>query len=373
MNSARTTVRQAPGKLFIAGEYAVVEPGYPAVVVGVDRQVSVAVSGSSSDDVTLASDLILDDVRLRRQGGGLAGCTPDDERRARRELAYVVSAIDVMDELLGARGVSALPIRVSISSGLHEAGTKLGLGSSGAVTVATIAAVADHHGLALSDSDWFRLALLATARIDTGPSGADLAAGIWGGWLAYYAPDRVAVLDLARRRGIEEALRAPWPGFGLRRLPPPETLALEVGWTGEPASTTSLVSALKTQRGWADHQAYKGFLADTAECVRALMRALVLGEDRELLRQIRCARNLLARLDRQLGLGIFTPRLTALCDAAESVGGAGKPSGAGGGDCGIALVKADALPNIARLREKWTSANVWPVPMRVPLVAREPR
>ena len=31
-----------PGKLFIAGEYAVVEPGHPAIIVAVDQFVTVA-------------------------------------------------------------------------------------------------------------------------------------------------------------------------------------------------------------------------------------------------------------------------------------------------------------------------------------------
>ncbi|OXM47375.1 phosphomevalonate kinase [Amycolatopsis alba] len=373
MTSTRTIVRRSPGKLFIIGEYAVVEPGYPAIVVSVDRQVSVTVSGASSGDVVLTSDLCPRGARLRRDGRLLTGSTPDDERSARQNMAHVVSAIEIVDELLGERGLPVLPLEVSITSDLHEHGTKLGLGSSGAVTVATIAAVAEYSGLPLSYDTWFRLALLATARIDPGPSGADLAAGIWGGWLAYYAPDRVAVLDMARHRGIEETLCATWPGFGLRRLPPPEKLALEVGWTGEPASTTSLLSALTTNRSWSEKRVYKAFLADSAECVRASMRALVLGDDRELLRQIRSARNLLGRLDKELGLGIFTDRLTALCDAAESVGGAGKPSGAGGGDCGIAILDADEAPNIERLHQQWASAKVLPAPIRVPPLPQEAR
>jgi phosphomevalonate kinase len=114
------------------------------------------------------------------------------------------------------------------------------------VTVATIAAVTDYCGLDLTPEARFRLAMLATAGLDAKSSGGDLAASTWGGWIAYEAPDRVAVLELARRRGIEEAMRAPWPGFGLRRLPPPRGLALEVGWTGEPVSTGSLVARLDT-------------------------------------------------------------------------------------------------------------------------------
>ena len=32
----------APGKLYIAGEYAVVEPGHPAIIVAVDQFITVS-------------------------------------------------------------------------------------------------------------------------------------------------------------------------------------------------------------------------------------------------------------------------------------------------------------------------------------------
>jgi phosphomevalonate kinase len=72
----------------------------------------------------------------------------------------------------------------------------------------------------------------------------------------------------------------------------------------------------------------------------------------------------LARLDDAVGLGIFTPELTALCEIAEAVGGAAKPSGAGGGDCGIALLDAQASDAIAHLRQRWATAGVRHLPIR---------
>lgn len=33
----------APGKLYIAGEYAVVEPGHPAIIVAIDQFISVSI------------------------------------------------------------------------------------------------------------------------------------------------------------------------------------------------------------------------------------------------------------------------------------------------------------------------------------------
>ena len=361
MTGRATVTRHAPGKMFIAGEYAVLEPGHPALLVAVDRQVGVTVSAPEDAEVVVESDLRPGPTRLRRRGGGLDA---DDEHQELDGLSHVMSAIDVVDDLLIENGLRPLPIHVSVRSDLHRDGTKFGLGSSGAVTVATVTAVAAYCGMELTREARFRLAMLATARRDTGSSGGDLAASVWGGWIAYRSPDRVAVLDLVQRRGITEMMRAPWPGFRLQQLPPPRGLTLQVGWTGQPASTSTLAGRLGTGE-WRGSVAERRFLARSDECVQAAIGALERGDDRELQHRIRQARQVLAALDDEARLGIFTPRLTALCDAAEAVGGAAKPSGAGGGDCGIALLDATAQEDILQLREKWAAAGVLPMPVHV--------
>ncbi|MEV5906311.1 hypothetical protein [Streptomyces sp. NPDC052127] len=95
--------------------------------------------------------------------------------------------------------------------------------------------------------------------------------------------------------------------------------------------------------------------------MNAATDALETGDDGALLHQIRRAREELARLDAEERLGIFTPELTALCAAAEAVGGAAKPSGAGGGDCGIALLDAAAGHDIAHVRQRWAATGVQPL------------
>ncbi|WP_030857835.1 phosphomevalonate kinase [Streptomyces sp. NRRL S-37] len=363
MTRRRNVVRRAPGKLFVAGEYAVMEPGNPAILVAVDRHVTVTVTGPAEEGVEITSDLGPCGARLRWRDGRLGPYGTDDGQDGGARLAHVTSAIETVARLLTERGLPAPVFGMSVESGLHDAGTKYGLGSSGAVTVATVAAVAAFCGLTLSDEERFRLALLATAEIDPKGSGGDLAASTWGGWIAYRAPDRAAVRDLARDRGVEEALRAPWPGFGVRRLPAPEGLSLEVGWTGSPASTAALVSG-PHRRPWRGTAAHQRFVRTTTDCVRTAIDALERGDGRRLQEQIRRARRELALLDDEVALGVFTPRLTALCEAAEAVGAAAKPSGAGGGDCGIALLDATAPRDTARLHERWASAGVVPLPVR---------
>ncbi|MGW0885327.1 phosphomevalonate kinase [Streptomyces sp. NPDC002671] len=363
MTRQHTVVRRAPGKLFVAGEYAVVDAGNPAILVAVDRYITVTVTGSAEAGVEISSDLGPRGVRWQWQDGRLRPYGTDDEQGVRARLAHVVSAIETVARLLAERGLPVPAFSLGVESGLHDDGRKYGLGSSGAVTVATVAAVAAFAGLRLSLEDRYRLAMLATAALEPRASGGDLAASTWGGWITYQAPDRAAVLDLARGRGVEEALRAPWPGFAVRRLPAPKGLALEVGWTGNPASTAALVSDLDRRRAWRGSASHQRFVETTTDFVGAAVAALEQQDREGLLDQIRRARQELARLDDEVGLGIFTTRLTALCDAAEAVGGAAKPSGAGGGDCGIALLDADASRDIAHVRERWAEAGVLPLPI----------
>lgn len=104
MTRQHTVVRRAPGKLFVAGEYAVVEPGNQAILVAVDRHITVAVSGRGSGaggaDVVISSDLVPEQGRWRWHDGRLSGCGP-----APGGLKHVVSAIEVMGELLAGRGL----------------------------------------------------------------------------------------------------------------------------------------------------------------------------------------------------------------------------------------------------------------------------
>lgn len=60
-------------------------------------------------------------------------------------------------------------------------------------------------------------------------------------------------------------------------------------------------------------------------------------------------------------LGIFTPQLERLCAIADSIGVVAKPSGAGGGDCGVAVLDADAGGVADALNERWPRAGIQPL------------
>ncbi|GGN67424.1 phosphomevalonate kinase [Nocardia rhizosphaerihabitans] len=382
---------RAPGKLFIAGEYAVVEPGHLAVLTAVDRyatatvadaaagvagefgtaigapvgvhEASAAVTGAVAGvAVTLRSDLdggvTLD---CGRDGERLVPLTPDAVVPA--AFAYVFAAASVIDRLLTERGIPSRPYEVDIVADLGDAdGRKYGLGSSAAVTVATIAALGQFHELELTAMQRYRLAMLATIAVNPRASGGDVAVSTWGGWLAYGSPDRAAVAEIAAADGIDAAVHAPWPGLSVRPLPTPTGLALQVGWTGNPASTPALVAGLGTATRTPGDRAT--FNARSNDCVQRLLTAIEADDSAAVGSEIDRARELLLDLDQTSGLGIMTPRLHALCAAGIAVGAAAKPSGAGGGDCGIALVDRTRTAAIAELTGRWIAAGIQPLPLR---------
>ena len=361
-------VCRAPGKLYIAGEYAVVEPGHRAVLVAVDRFITIrltprASTCSPADERagTIRSVLYATGSRpwRRRPQDGLAEAVGEDDD-------YVISAIRVVEALVAQGGNRLRAFDLDISSDLDDAsGRKLGLGSSSAVTVATVRAVAGLYGLGLDDLSVYKLAMLASDAIEPIGSGGDIAASAVTGWVAYTSPDRSWLRQARQRAGaggcVSGLVKADWPGLSIRRLTPP-SLRLQVGWTGAPASTPALVAGVQT--GSQDSGgSYAAFLQDSQDCLASLIAAIEDDDARQVMAGIEQNRILLAGLSRISGRVIETAELTRLVEIARGHGAAAKSSGAGGGDCGIAL--CPPATDIAAMRTAWEAAGVRPLELSV--------
>ena len=355
-------VARAPGKLYIAGEYAVVEPGHRAVLVAVDRFITVRITPCSPADGyagTISSRLYANGSRpwrRRPQDGQAEAVGGEDD--------YIISAIRFVEALVAEVGGQLRSFDLDISSELDEAdGRKLGLGSSAAVTVATVRAVATFYGLAASDLTVYKLAMLASDTVQPIGSGGDIAASAMTGWVAYTSPDR-SWLRRARQRvgagGVSDLVEAGWPGLSVRRLPPP-SLRLQAGWTGAPASTPALVADVQAGSHGADD--YAVFLRDSQDCLARLITAIEDDDTAQIMRQIARNRALLAGLSRISGRTIETAELARLVEIALEHGAAAKSSGAGGGDCGIAL--CTPATDLVALRAAWETAGILPLDLSV--------
>ena len=365
--------QSAPGKLYIAGEYAVVEPGHQAVLVAVARFITVRITeaedGGSADPTGHISSTLYETQSLtwyRRPEDGVVMVDKQFDD-------YVVSAIRMVEQMVREAGGPLRYFDLDVSSELDDgSGRKLGLGSSSAVTVATVRAVARFYGLVLDDMAVYKLALLATDAVQPIGSGGDIAASSFTGWVAYTSPDRAWLHQVSGApgmgsspggsAGLSELVRMDWPLLSIRRLPAPG-LRLSVGWTGSPASTPRLVADVQAHTRGAQDAAYTAFLRESEACLSALTLALREDDGGEIGLRIQEGRRLLSGLSRTSGITIETSQLRRLVEIAQEHGAVAKSSGAGGGDCGIALCPPGT--DMAAMHAAWESAGIQPLDLRV--------
>lgn len=349
--------QSAPGKLYIAGEYAVVEPGHRAVLVAVDRFITVRIT--PAEHAGRISSALYETRSLawyRRPEDGMVEVEEQFDD-------YVVSAIRLVEQLVREAGGPLRFFDLDVSSELDDgSGRKLGLGSSSAVTVATVRAVARFYDLPLDDLAVYKLALLASEAVQPIGSGGDIAASAFTGWVSYTSPDRWWLHQLRAHTSVGELVRMDWPHLSIRRLPSPD-LNLRVGWTGAPASTPRLVAGVQAHTRGSHDAAYAAFLRGSESCLSALIQALEGDDAQEIGRQIEENRRLLSDLSRTSGIVIETPQLRRLVEIARQCGAMAKSSGAGGGDCGIALCLPET--DVAAMCASWESAGIQPLDLSV--------
>ncbi len=143
-----------------------------------------------------------------------------------------------------------------------------------------------------------------------------------------------------------------WAGFDVERLPAPKDLELLVGWTGSPASTTKLVDVVRRHR----NGGYPAFLDESRTCVDDLTTGLRSGDAARTLDALRRARTLLQGSARRSGRRSRPSGSRHCATWSRRPVGAAKPSGAGGGDCGIALVPADT--DLAGIHRAWEAHDI---------------
>ncbi len=239
------SIVRAPGKLMVAGEYAVLD-GAPAVVLAVDRGVQCRFTPA-------------DDLKIE---------TPDGDDR------FVRPALE------GRTGLYSFS--AWNPTGLPE---KPGFGGSAAACVAACVAA----GRPAAD------AIEIHRQVQGGGSGADVLASIHGGMSRVYQGE----------------------------ASPLTPINPVVIWSGKSAKTQPRV----------DHYLS---IANRQSFVEASTQ-IVDHFDEDPVRMLGENADLLMHMAVETGLPYMTPTLAAIRSLAKSFGGAAKPSGAGGGDCAIAL------------------------------------
>ena len=295
----------APGKVMLFGEYAVLH-GQRAMVAAVDRGVRCTIHPSDT--------LVIDGGRH-----GRATRTSDGWRGA--TLPFAQTLVDALPE----PPIAAYHLN---SDALSVNGTKLGLGSSAASTVALARALMP----SADPREIYTHAQAAHRAVQGTGSGADIAASAWGGVIDYRLIDG---------RGEAEPL-------------PVARTHLMMVWAGQPASTTALVGRVKA---WASGApaAHAVIMARIGAAAEQGIRAWTNGTD--LRPAARATTACLVELGQQSGAPIVTACHRELADLVEDSGVVVKPTGAGGGDLAW-LVGPDADSEAAALERMRAAGHI---------------
>lgn len=346
-----------PGKLFIAGEYAVVEPGHPAILVAVDQFVTVTLDTAENVGSIQSAQYSSLPVRWTRKNNELVLDIRENP------FHYVLAAIRLTEKYAQEQNKKLSFYHLKVTSELDNSnGRKYGLGSSGAVTVATVKALGLLYDLHLTEADIFKLSALAHLEVQGNGSCGDIAASCYGGWIAFSTFDHQWIKDQTNKMSLTDLLQISWPKLMIKPLTVPKKLRLLIGWTGSPASTSDLVDQVNQSKE-VQEIAYQQFLDQSKSCVETMIDGFHSQNISLIQKQIGQNRLLLQQLTSITGVAIETPALKKLCDLAEPYGGASKSSGAGGGDCGIVIFKQKS--GILPLMTAWEKDGITPLPLHV--------
>ncbi|BDZ30852.1 phosphomevalonate kinase [Lactiplantibacillus sp. WILCCON 0030] len=355
---------KAPGKLYIAGEYAVVEHGFPAIIVALDQFVTATISPSDTFGSIVSKQYQENSIFWRRQGDEMVFDNRDNP------FHYILSAINLTESYAHEAGRNLGVYHLGINSELDSAdGKKYGLGSSAAVTVATVKALCQFYRLPMDKNKLFKLAAIAHLSVQGNGSLGDIAASVYGGWIAYHSFDRDWLQVQRQKTSLTALLAMDWPDLKIDLLTPPSDLRLMIGWTGSPASTSHLVDKVALvkakQRG-----EYQTFLQDSKACLKRMIAGFHAGDLATIQTELRRNRTLLQSLGDFSQVTIETPILKRMISIAETAGAAAKTSGAGGGDCGIVLI--DRAINPQPLLQAWANDGIERLNLNVHTVADNP-
>ena len=311
----------APGKLVLFGEYAVLF-GAPAAVAAVDRRAVVTLRPFAGDGWEIAAPgLVPQPARLDVGPGNSVRW--HDEKLGRGAFGLVDKLLRGIGESGSIDFVTLSPLAATLDTRAFfeftvGGGSKLGLGSSAALTVALASALEVWAGggpTAETEGRLQELVDLHRGVLGGTGSGIDVAASFLGGVIRF---------QLAADGSVVQAAS----------LVLPENLRMVFVWTGCAASTGDFLGRLQTRREEVPKEV-NPVLDELGAVSSDGVGALADGDAEGFLEAVDAFWKALDQLGIVIGMPILSDEHHALRRIADDCGVRYKPSGAGGGDFGI--------------------------------------
>ena len=320
------TLVKTCGKLYWAGEYAILVPGQLALIKAIPIYMTAEIK--ASDGYRLYSDMFTYSVDLR----------PDSS------YALIQETVALVEEYLTTQGVDLRPFSLDIRGKMEREGKKFGLGSSGSVVVLVIKAMLAFYERLADRELLFKLASAVLLKRGDNGSMGDIACIVSEDLVLYQSFDREKVAHWLEKEDLQTVLDRDW-GFSIAIVEPALPFDFLVGWTKEVAVSSHMVKQIKDNMN-------SSFLQASKETVANLVKALEVGQEETIIDLLEQASQLLEGLSSD----IYTPSLRQLKNASQDLKAVAKSSGAGGGDCGIAL--SFDQDSTTLLKKRWADLGI---------------
>jgi phosphomevalonate kinase len=325
---------RAPGKLVIVGEYAVLH-GAPGISVAVDVPALARLQSRTGPD----SELLIPDTgeRFGFHWNAAGGVSWLDRSPGALGLPLESCLATLRAQGLWPTAAAASACRIELDTaafhGRSAAGQriKLGLGSSAAVLVALMGVLLKLAQVAsLTRDELTAICCAAHRRLQGGSgSGIDVATAVAGGV--------ISIEPLANDQGPRTKDLA-WP----------RDLHMLAVWSGHSASTPAMLARLQDYREQ-QAEACSRHMARLSDIASRALSAWQREDVAAVLASLDSYASALQKLDQDADIGICSGGHVAMREIARANGAVYKPSGAGGGDFGIALAgSGEVIETVAR-------------------------
>jgi mevalonate kinase len=289
-------IASAPGKAILFGEHAVIY-GKPAIAVSIDRKARVKIR-----------ERIDSKIHVEVQGLGISGYLEpvndviQEKQINKGILNYISKSLEKIDQIVGLDKQNGFDITVDL-----EIPIGAGLGSSAAVTVATITALSVYNKLEFQKEEIATIAHQVELDVQGAASPIDTTLSTYGG-VIYLSPNFK----------------------GITHLPLKWNPSLIIGYIERESNTGELVESVRVKRE--SYPSVINPILDSIEQITETAREALICENAEILGELMNINHGL--LD---ALGVNTPELSRMVYIARKAGAIGsKITGAGGGGSIIA-------------------------------------
>ena len=304
----------AYGKLYLAGEYAILEDYASALITSVPKKITVFVE--ESDKTTIFDTINKTSVGLFEENSNFT---------------LVQQFIQFLTEYTN----SDKRFSLTIFNELHSDDKKYGLGSSGAVLVAIARAILSFENITYNDLTIFKLVALFNIKHSLSGSMGDVAASINDGITFYQKFNAEFVNNMIRKnKSVKEIINTNWDGLLIKKIQPKADLSILARWTGKAVDTKEHVKLWKQHKDNYKEE-FRVFVETSNHLVKTLKENLIESDASNALNTINKLRENLLYLESFSKIPMETNAMKNYIDSHS----AGKQSGSGSGDIVLGFEK----------------------------------